>query len=222
MRTASAVASSMSPILPHRAARTRMPLALAEVAPSAPPVFLVPSLPPAAYPRGGRMQAAGMAGGGLIRSVPFFAGQAVTASAMLGKRTRQTGGRVMARKPPRKKPAVDLAEKLVQVLESRRGLGPDSYPPSLQQLAAEADPQAAPDLVEQAVKAKPFKDRALLAPKAGSQTPVALAEDAAQLADSPRLLEVVLERLCTPDARTWSLAKVSAEVSRPLKKPFEE
>src|SRR5947209_6826213 len=121
----------------------------------------------------------------------------------------------------RKDPAAELAEKLLQVLEAQRGLGPDAYPPSLARLAALADAQAAPDRVARAVGRKPFTDRALVAQKKNPAAPVALLEDLDRLAADPRLLEAVLESVCTPQAPAWPPNKLKTRIDARLRQPFE-
>src|SRR5436309_16078859 len=101
--------------------------------------------------------------------------------------------------PRKKDAATELAEKMLQVLEARRGLGADAYPLTLGRLAELADPAAPAELVRRAAaKKKPFAERALAAQPKDLNSPVALAEDADLLAVSPQLLDFVLQSACTP------------------------
>src|SRR5205823_8531934 len=105
--------------------------------------------------------------------------------------------------PPPPPPEVELAEKLVRVLQSQRRFGEASYPCPLHHLIHLTAPQAAPELVAQALALKTFGQRVLLACKGQPETPVALMEDMAQLATSPQLLELVLRLASTP--KKWSV-----------------
>ncbi|HZT80743.1 MAG TPA: hypothetical protein VFA26_10990 [Gemmataceae bacterium] len=121
---------------------------------------------------------------------------------------------------PRKTDAADeLARRLIQALEDRRAAG--DYPLPLRRLAELADPQATPEQVAAAVKKTSFKGRALAALPRSDATPVALREDVDRLAESPLLLEAVLELVCTDAARTHPVSKLKAKVPADLKKPFE-
>src|SRR5438067_914943 len=99
--------------------------------------------------------------------------------------------------------AADLAEQMVRTLEAQRCQGPGSYPLTLQQLAELAAPLASPELIEQALKKKSFKDQALVVLKNNLQSPIGLAADVEQLAASPLVLEAVLATLCTSQTPLW-------------------
>src|SRR5262245_2956890 len=117
--------------------------------------------------------------------------------------------------------AAQLAERLVQVLDAQRRLGPDSYPLTLRRLAELTDPAAPADQVVKALKKKPFADRAIAAHAKNLDAPVALAEDADRLAASPLLLEFVLDSACTPARPTCELAKLKTKVPIKLRPSFE-
>jgi hypothetical protein len=124
----------------------------------------------------------------------------------------------MAAKKP--SPAVELAGKMVQQLESQRSS--DSYPLCLKRLAELADPQAPPELIVKAIGNKAFTERALSASRDRKDIDalVALADDANRLAASPQLLEAVLESICTEANPTVPIAKLSARVNAKLKQAF--
>ncbi|MBV9126108.1 MAG: hypothetical protein JO112_22375 [Planctomycetes bacterium] len=111
---------------------------------------------------------------------------------------------------------------MVQVLEAQRPLGPEAYPLTLQRLAELADATPSPELLSKAIGKKQFKDRILVAQKKSLQTPVALVEDVEQLADSPLLLDFVLESACRPEQPTVPLSQLKTGLESRLKKPFEE
>jgi hypothetical protein len=105
--------------------------------------------------------------------------------------------------PPKKHPAEELSERLVAALEIRRNRA-EADPPTLAELAAEAAgtlarsaserpvPSLALRACVQATTREPFRTRAVWAVPGKIDALVALAEDAAALADSPRLLEYLL------------------------------
>jgi hypothetical protein len=123
--------------------------------------------------------------------------------------------------PRKKDAATELAEQMVRLLESQRGLGAEAYPLTLQRLAEVADPQAPPALIEKAAGKKDFARHTVVAQKKNLQAPVALTEDLEQLAASRILLEFVLESTCTPDAPASSITRLKAQVVPALKKPLE-
>ncbi len=61
-----------------------------------------------------------------------------------------------SRKPDK---AVELAQKMLDVLDSRRSFQGEGEPPSLQQLGELADPTASPDLIARAATKKVYTDR---------------------------------------------------------------
>ena len=130
---------------------------------------------------------------------------------------KPTGRCVMASK---RTPALELGEKLCAALRAQRDRGPESYPLSLQRLVELADPHAEPALVDKAVAGKPFKDTALVAQKNNRAAPVALAEDLEKLAASPRLLEFVLDQLCSPGSPTCGAGQAEGEGRRAAQEAF--
>jgi hypothetical protein len=124
--------------------------------------------------------------------------------------------------PATKDAAGDLAEKMVQVLEAQRRLGPASYPLTLRRLAELADPSAPPDLVlKAAAKKKPFAERVVPVQAKNLDAPVLLAEDTERLAASPPVLLFVLEAVCSPDRPIADLSKLKGKLATKLKKHFE-
>src|SRR5690349_18193160 len=116
----------------------------------------------------------------------------------------------MPRKPRAPDPWAQLAENMVRLLESRRAAGGDFHPLTLKLLARLADPQVSPDQVKEAASGKAFAARVLVARKKDLEAPVALKEDLGKLADSPVLLEFLLESMCKPAAPAWPLGKLKA------------
>jgi nucleotide-binding universal stress UspA family protein len=121
----------------------------------------------------------------------------------------------------KKDAAADLAGHLVQVLEAQRRLGSDSYPPTLRRLTELTDPATSDELVRQAVKKKPFKERAVLVLTDDPNPPVILADDVEPVANGPFLLEFALNRVCSPDSPTCDAARLKKlKWATKLKAPF--
>ncbi len=116
---------------------------------------------------------------------------------------------------PKPDDAAELAARIVQTLERLREQG-DAYPPSLRALT---QPDSPLDLVAKALKKKPFAARLLVALK-HPDSPVALAEDADRIADSPRLIELALSLLCTPQKRLHPPSRLISKVDKALKPAF--
>lgn len=115
--------------------------------------------------------------------------------------------------------AAELAEVMARALEIMRGLGADSYPTTLRRLV---DPAAAGALIGRAVKRKAFSGRAVVIRPSDPDSPVALAEDAALLADSPAVLTYAMDRCRTPTQPACTVAKLKTKLPLKLRKPFEE
>ena len=116
---------------------------------------------------------------------------------------------------PKADAAAELAARIVHTLEQLREQG-DAYPPSLRALT---QPDSPPELIAKALKKKPFAARLLVALK-HPDSPVALAEDADRLADSPRLIELALSLLCTPQKRLHPPSRLIPKVNKALKPAF--
>src|SRR5262249_13062713 len=124
--------------------------------------------------------------------------------------------------PAKKDAATALAEKMVQVLEAQRHLGADSYPVTLRRLAELTDPAAPTELVLKAVaKRKPFGERAVPVQPKNLDSPVALSEDAEQLAASPLLLAFALDCICSPIKPTCAVSELKKKLPARLKQLFE-
>ncbi len=117
--------------------------------------------------------------------------------------------------------ASELAANLVRVLESQRSLGSSAYPLPLRRLAEVTDAGAPPELLQAALKKRPFKDRIVCGHAKHPDAPVALVEDTDQLAASPLLLEFALEQVCTPASPTCTVTKLKAQVPLKLRSKFE-
>src|SRR6266540_1546550 len=100
--------------------------------------------------------------------------------------------------PRKKDETAELAQKMLQVLEAHGSFGTEAFPLSVQRLAELADPEAPAQRVEKAAGSKAFGQAAVVARKKSLGTPVARAGDLEALAQSPRLLEFVLEELGAP------------------------
>jgi hypothetical protein len=126
--------------------------------------------------------------------------------------------------PAKRDAATELAEKMIQVLQAQRDLGPDSYPLPLRRLAELTDPAADDKLILKAAgKKELFIKQVLLAQPKNLDAPLALVEDVDRLAASPLLLEFVLSSVCTPDNPTLDVSKLKTKGKLPaqLKGPFE-
>jgi hypothetical protein len=113
-----------------------------------------------------------------------------------------------------------LAEKMVQTLESLRNQAGQRWP-TLTQLALATDPQALSADVEKASGTKAFKAQVVPAQKKNLAAPVALRADLDAFAASSVLLEFVLDSVCSAEAPTYPVSRLKSKVNTPLKKPFE-
>jgi hypothetical protein len=123
--------------------------------------------------------------------------------------------------PKRPDLAAELSAKMTQALEARRAQGGATYPPTLGQLREEADPTATLELTFKAVGKLPFSQRAIVAKKKNLAAPVALNEDRDLLAASRSVLEFALEALSAAGPAPWALKKVSGQLDKGLRAPFE-
>jgi hypothetical protein len=122
--------------------------------------------------------------------------------------------------PPPRPPAEELSERLLQALHGQRA-GGDGYPLTLKQLVEKAGLTPPAALLKKALTLAPFHGQVVLAAK-NLDAPLALAEDAGRLADSPLLLEFALELLSSPKKPVHPLAKVAGKVGPSLRPAFEE
>src|SRR5262249_19703972 len=123
--------------------------------------------------------------------------------------------------PPKKKPEVALAEKLVAVLEARHDAG-EADPLPLGHLAELAAPGADPKLLKRALGKDHFRNRAVVALKADPDSPVALAADAEQLAAGPLLLQRLLRASRTETNHAVPLDALKKKVVPALQRPFAQ
>jgi hypothetical protein len=130
----------------------------------------------------------------------------------------------LQRYPIPRAPAVALAEDLVQALRALRAQDDSAYPLTLSDLIRRVPSPADTDLLKKAVAVPVFKEAVLLAVKpaadALAETPVALAEDADRLADSPVLLTAALKRARRDDAQIFQPSDLAKQVVPALKKPL--
>jgi hypothetical protein len=116
--------------------------------------------------------------------------------------------------------AAGLADRMVQSLGEMRDRG--EYPVTLRQLSRTADPEAPEDLIAKAARGKGFTSQVVLAGKKDLDAPLALAEDARQLVESPLLLEWVLGQACTPAAPAQAVDKLVKKADKQLQGPLAE
>jgi hypothetical protein len=129
----------------------------------------------------------------------------------------------MARKPSGKEAAaVELADKLLRVLQSQRALGPDAYPLSVRRLAELTDPAAAPALLKKALNKRSFLEQVVRAHAKLPDAPIALAGDLDRLAASPLLLEFLLRRARTNATQAFTVPGLKKWAAHKLHKPFQE
>jgi hypothetical protein len=129
----------------------------------------------------------------------------------------------MTKKASRKvDPVVELADKLLRVLQSQRGLGPESYPLSAKRLVELTDPAAAPAVVKKALNKKHFLQQAVRAHAKNQDAPVALAADLDRLAASPLLLEFLLRQVRNDKTQAFTVAMLKKGAAGKMQKPFQE
>ena len=118
--------------------------------------------------------------------------------------------------PPAAHPGVEDAA------DAGGAAGGRAYPLPLDELAREADPAAGTEVISQALKEKTLKPHLLIALPGQEDTPVALADDAARLADWPPLLEAALAAARTPENQAVAVKDLKKKVAKPLQSPFGE
>jgi hypothetical protein len=113
-----------------------------------------------------------------------------------------------------------LAEQLVKFVEAQKVKGESAYPLSWNQLVELAKPSADQATLQKATTLEPFQGRVMLAFPAMAESPLALTEDAAQLAGSAPLLDLVLSLLVTDESQAVPQEKLSAAKGlHPILKP---
>ncbi len=113
--------------------------------------------------------------------------------------------------PMPKPPQVEMAERLVRVLEAQRRLGSESYPVRLNRLV-ELTGLAANKKLTSALKAEPFASRAVRLVTKHHAPPVILAEDVEQAVDHPGLLGFLLETGRDAGVQAFSVAELKARL----------
>jgi hypothetical protein len=120
------------------------------------------------------------------------------------------------------RPAHLLALKMGRALRERKERADDGYPLTLGQLVAQVEPAAPPDLIRQALAEKDLKGKVLLALPNSPDSPLALTEDAEQLADWPPLLAAVVAAIRTEDNQAPPAAGLGKKLARPLQGTFAQ
>ena len=129
----------------------------------------------------------------------------------------------MAKKPSKKEAAIlELADKLVSVLQAQRSLGPDAYPLPVKRLVELTDPSVPQAVVKKALNKRSFLQRAIAAHGKSPDAPIVLADDLDRLAASPLLLEFVLRQARTAGTQAFTVSKLKAKAATKIQKPFQE
>jgi hypothetical protein len=113
-------------------------------------------------------------------------------------------------------PRAELAAKLATILRDLRDRG-DSYPPTAGKLRELSDPAISDEEFFKALS----HESLVIAAKKDLSSPVALAEDAPQLAASDALLNYALGRLASAEKPMHALAKIASRVEKTLQPAFE-
>jgi hypothetical protein len=129
----------------------------------------------------------------------------------------------MARKPSGKEAAaVELADKLLRVLQAQRALGPDAYPLTVRRLAELTEPGAAPALLRKALNKRSFLQQAVPAHGKLLDAPIALAADLDGLAASSLLLEFLMRQARTAATNAFTVSDLGKKASGKVKKGFQD
>jgi hypothetical protein len=116
--------------------------------------------------------------------------------------------------------AAALTARIEEVLRQQREHGSDAYPLTRMQLVALVEP-ATPEQIAKVLAKKAFAARLVMAVAKRADSPLALAEDADRLADSPLLLKFALGLLCTAEAPLHTPAEVVRKVAKSLQPAFK-
>ena len=114
----------------------------------------------------------------------------------------------------------ERADRLRQTLIQQRDQGA-SYPLTVEELRRLAEPEASDADLFAALTKKPHAEAFVLAARKDLASPIALAEDAGRLAESPLLLAYALGKLACPERPLHPLKKIVAQVERPLQPAFQ-
>jgi hypothetical protein len=126
----------------------------------------------------------------------------------------------LAHMPPPRPADVELAEKLLALLNSRRGESA-GFPWTMRGLIAEVAPNVDAKLLKKALGSKMLKPRLITAAK-GDDAPVALIEDEDRLLASPGLLAYALNAVRTDVHQAIPLSDLKKKVSKPLQLRFAQ
>jgi hypothetical protein len=116
--------------------------------------------------------------------------------------------------------AAELAEELLHLLETQRGLGPSAYPLSVRRLQELTHRQVSPAQIDKAIGKRSFQKAVVLARGRHRDSPIALTSDLESLAGSRLLLEFMLQTVRTPSNQAFSVAQLKAKTSRQLQPAF--
>ncbi len=114
---------------------------------------------------------------------------------------------------------VERAGRLVEALRRQREQG-TAYPLTVAALRELAEPEASQEELLAVLAKKPCAPQVVLAAKKDPASPIALAEDAGQLAKSALLLEYALGKLASADHPLYAPAKVASVVDKTLRPAF--
>jgi hypothetical protein len=125
-------------------------------------------------------------------------------------------------RPPPKPPEVDLAERLVRLLDGQRRLGPEAYPRRLSRLVELAGPEATPKVLQKARKLEPFASGVVPLMKRPKDPLMVLAGDVEQAAGAPGVLTFLLETSRTEAVQAFTVAELKAALVKPAQGPFAD
>jgi hypothetical protein len=123
--------------------------------------------------------------------------------------------------PPKKAPAVELAERLVQAMEQWRARSDGELPPTLAELMEQLGPHDKPAAIKQAPGKEPFRSLAVfVAAKRSLSSPVVLADDVDRTASSPAVLAAMVAAARTPKNQAVSFSEVKKKLGKALHDAF--
>ena len=114
-----------------------------------------------------------------------------------------------------------LSEQLVKQLEHQKAIGEAAYPSTWNRIVELTKTAADKATLQKASAMEPFTGRVLMAFPAMADSPVAFVDDAAMLAGSARLMDLLLAQLTSGDQQGVPAEKISAAKGlHPLLKPL--
>ncbi len=126
----------------------------------------------------------------------------------------------LKRQPPPPPPEVELADRLLRVLDAQRRRGPGSYPLWLSRLIELAGTPAKPAVLRKAQKVEAFLARTLPLMKRGKDQLIALRDDLEQAVGSPAVLLPLLDACRTGATQAFPPASLKAKLTKPARGPF--